>query len=407
MLLAALPQPVARITTGRSNRSPFSPEFTLLLEICRNPQNVACDAPFSAMDWQEFYRLADHNGLAPLVYEALSRCPGSVPQETLEAFRLRSFANARQTLWFSNELLRIVGRLQQASVEVLPYKGPTLAQMLYDNPSARQYSDLDLLVHPQDVHAAKAILQELGYTPHNPLPAAQERAYLRSGYECVFDAAHGRNLVELQWQIVPRFYAIPFDIDGFFRRAIPVKPEGADVRTLCPADLVLVLCVHAAKHGWTKLSWLFDIAELSKSHVSDWSRVLEDATSLGIRRIIAITFLLIHHLLEREIPEPLKSLTGDPTAQAIAQELLPGIVAGEEYDAVSPAYFRLMLRSRERWRERARFLSRLIFTPSAGEWEAIRLPAILFPLYRLVRIFRLAARTLSTSSAPPGSGPSR
>jgi hypothetical protein len=58
----------------------------------------------------------------------------------------------------------------------------------------------------------------------------------------------------------------------------------------------------------------------------------------------------------------------------------------------SASYFRLMLRLRERRRDQMRFLTRLIFTPGPGEWAVVRLPEPLFPLYRLVRVTRLAAK---------------
>ena len=46
-----------------------------------------------------------------------------------------------------------------------------------------------------------------------------------------------------------------------------------------------------------------------------------------------------------------------------------------------------------------RFLtSPRIFTPGPGEWAAVRLPRPLFPLYRLVRLSRLAARLVSARS---------
>jgi len=56
------------------------------------------------------------------------------------------------------------------------------------------------------------------------------------------------------------------------------------------------------------------------------------------------------------------------------------------------AYFRLMMRLRERPADRLRFLQRLVFTPGPSEWQAVRLPGPLFPLYRLVRLSRLVAK---------------
>jgi hypothetical protein len=63
-----------------------------------------------------------------------------------------------------------------------------------------------------------------------------------------------------------------------------------------------------------------------------------------------------------------------------------------DYDVESVAYFRLIGKLRERWRDRARFSARLLLTPGPGEWAAVRLPQPLFPLYRLVRLARVASK---------------
>jgi hypothetical protein len=55
----------------------------------------------------------------------------------------------------------------------------------------------------------------------------------------------------------------------------------------------------------------------------------------------------------------------------------------------------LMVGLRERFQDQFRFLLRLIFTPSVGEWSTVRLPACLFPLYHGIRVFRLIARFLA------------
>jgi hypothetical protein len=50
---------------------------------------------------------------------------------------------------------------------------------------------------------------------------------------------------------------------------------------------------------------------------------------------------------------------------------------------------------RENRRDRMRFITRLGFTPGPGEWNAIHLPESLTPLYRLVRLCRVAGRLVS------------
>ena len=60
--------------------------------------------------------------------------------------RRQDKANAHRALWLTLELLNIHRHLQARGLEVLPYKGPVLAEALYGNVALRQFSDLDLLV---------------------------------------------------------------------------------------------------------------------------------------------------------------------------------------------------------------------------------------------------------------------
>jgi hypothetical protein len=80
----------------------------------------------------------------------------------------------------------------------------------------------------------------------------------------------------------------------------------------------------------------------------------------------------------------------------LVQEIQAHIVSESAFNVESLAYFRLMLRLRERRSDRLRFLARLVFTPGPGEWAAVRLPRLLFPLYPLVRLARLATRPIRT-----------
>jgi len=200
----------------------------------------------------------------------------------------------------------------------------------------------------------------------------------------------------VQWRILPRFYSVDFDVEGFFTRAVPFTLGGMTLRTLCAEDLILVLCVHAAKHAWQQLSWLCDIGELARSTQVDWNAVHQQAKHLGIQRMVAVSFFLAHKLLQKPLPHIVQAqLKKDVSIENLASEIIPMLVRGDDYDTESISYFRLMISVRERWRDRVKFLWRLSTTPSVGEWSAIRLPGPLFPLYRVVRVFRLLSRMFS------------
>jgi hypothetical protein len=237
----------------------------------------------------------------------------------------------------------------------------------------------------------KATLGDLGYKSSLHLTARQTRAYLESGYECTFDGPQGRNLLEVQWQILPRFYAVDFDIERMLERGISVPVGGVMVQTLSPEDMMLVLSVHAAKHAWTRLSWLCDIRQLARSREIHWKWVREESSRLGIARIVDVTFLLVETLLG-EMPSGAVCSHGDSGLECIAKNLLNVITGDRELDPESLAYFQMMFRVRERLKDRARLGWRLLTTPGVGEWDSIHLPDSFFPLYRAVRLVRVARR---------------
>lgn len=351
--------------------------------------------------WKVLFDRADRHGVQPLLYRALvdanDGVNDAVPPPEMSQLRQSNQNNLHKALLLSRELIRIVDHLSTLGLEVTPYKGLALAEAIYGDIGLRQSGDIDLLIHPQDLPRVRAAVRELGFTPRLSLSEVEERAYLKSGYEYAFDGAANPNLLEVQWAIQPRFYSIDFDMPALFRRAITVTVAGHAVKTPSPEDLLLVLSAHAAKHVWGRLIWLCDIARIMSLPSLDWNWIGSQIESLGIARIVRVTVLLANRLLEVAIPPAAQaSFPEDAAAPALVDEIQTHIARESLYDVESLAYFRLMMRLRERPADRLRFLRRLIFTPGPSEWQAVRLPAPLFSLYPLVRLSRLAARIVRT-----------
>ena len=346
----------------------------------------------TSINWSRFLEIAEQHNVIPHVYGTLSRMAEGSSTRVLLA---RHYENHLQrALWFSAELARVVKHLREKRVRLMAYKGPGLAQFLYGDAACRQFSDLDLLVLPGDVARAKIALGGLGYKLKTQVRAANEQAYVASGYEYAFDGPGGPNSLEMQWRILPHFYAVDFNFTEMFRRALTVEVADEPVPTVGYQDLPLVLCVHAAKHEFTKLGWLCDISQLVKQPV-DWNKVKEDSQRLGISRIVALSFLLCRNLLNTRIPDPIENLIRrDPRTLFLAQSYREMIFRSGDHETISTAYFRRMLHLRERWQDRAKFLSRLVLTPGIGEWKSMNLPVALSPFYRFVRLARLSRKLL-------------
>lgn len=351
------------------------------------------------MDWIVVLRLAEHHGMLPLLYQSLRGLTANVPPGVVDDLRKSYEHNARRNLKFTAELFRILDSLEAHGIASIPQKGPVLAESIYGDLALRSFSDLDILVKPSDVLRVRTVVQELGYAPTLSLSSPEERAYLATGYEYTFDGPAGRNLLELQWNVVPRFYAVDFDCGQLFGRAVSANVSGRNVRALCPEDLLLSLCVHAAKHAWIRLCWLRDIAGVVQSQDLDWSIVERRAAELGIRRMLQVSLVLADRLLGANVPHSMRETSQDNAIERLCNEITQSLAASAEFNPESLAYFWLMLRLRERFGDKLRFAYRLTFTPSLGEWRLVRLPESLFFLYRIVRVGRLLARVFRPSRA--------
>jgi hypothetical protein len=367
----------------------FSPEFELLLACCGSREPGLAAILALPLNWGLVLKLADHHRVTPALYAAVSE-RSDVPASIQAAICSRFRTHVRKVLCFSAELARILRHFADHEIPALAHKGPALAQLLYGDPAMRQFGDLDVVVRAGDIARARSALKELGYEARMELTARQEKEYLLSGYEYVLGLDTEPNLLELQWQILPRFYAINFDMEALFRRSLEIELDGARHRTLGKEDLILVLCVHAAKHEWAQLGMLRDIAALSRFEL-DWEWIVAEARGLGIGTILKISLLLAHELLGHE----LQMETLSDGVSELALSIQSKLAQGTQSETESLRYFRTMMRVRERRRDRLRFLFRLAVTPSIGEWEAISLSDSLFWLYRGVRLLRLTRRLYS------------
>lgn len=356
-------------------------------------------------NWQEFLLLAEHHGVLALVAHNLTTYVRDLPKIE-QSLHSAYAANLRRNLWFAAELMRILRQFEQKRLRVIPYKGPVLAQSAYGDLGLRFFSDLDLLISPLDFAAAKQALADLGYCPSQELRPAVERLWLRSGYERSFDGAAGKHLVELQWNLLPYFYAIDsksadFQFEGLWARsrrivlgAIRTEEQArTDVPCLSPEDSLLVLCIHAAKHLWTRLIWIADIGETLLTPDIDLDLAISRARKLGIARIAGVSFWLAEHLLGASIPMTARVLARHGSEiPALGKECAARLAKAATYDFDSTQYFRQFMKLRERASDRRRYLWRLVSTPGPGEVAAINFPEPLFPLYRAVRIGRLLSK---------------
>ena len=319
------------------------------------------------IDGDVLLRFAQRHALSPLVHNHVQRIASGTTFPWLPPLAERFQRTLMWNLQLNAELRRVLEIFQARSIPVLVYKGPALAQLLYGNLGLRVSEDLDLLIRREDVARASATLADEGYLPEYELSGAALAQYNRHSCERNFVEPRTGTLVELHWQILPPLLGIHFDEDLLWSSPQPFEMPGLRCSLLHPDVLLLALAAHAAKHRWSRIAWLADIHELLLrlgAHADSLGSVAE---RLGMRRVFAVTLLLVRSTLGLDLQFDERSTAGDRRmAERVREEnLADSSPAPSTWD-----WLRFHLEMQDGLPRRARFLLR-----KAGS-SGHRLPAI-------------------------------
>lgn len=169
-------------------------------------------------------------------------------------------------------------------------KGIALADQFYDRPGIRFARDIDVLVKRQTaVEIVERALTE-GYTLLDTVDYSKtlsDRQDIRAAhrYQQVFNlvSPKGRHIeVHLE---VDKEQGI-FDERQLLFKSHQIDIDGRSLKTLNPIDHFLYVAYHCARHNWSRLHWLADLAAMERSPLVDRRRLMERATEMGLGRLM-------------------------------------------------------------------------------------------------------------------------
>lgn len=256
-------------------------------------------------DWQRLLAVAERHGVLAYVQRALYAVP-VVPDTVHRALQEGLTAVVLRQALLEDTLRRVLEALNAAGVPVIVLKGPVLARTLYPSAVFRPYSDLDLVVPAPCEERAVAALTAVGL--HEVPFAAEEarRAHacpeLDAAYHRVFHAPDGRAVVELHLDPL-QLGLRPACEEERWRRAVPA-PGLPGALMLGPEDQLVHLCVHAQKHGYSRLIWLKDLDLLLRAWGGrlDWRLVAVVAAQEGVGASVWFGLGLAERLLGTPLP---------------------------------------------------------------------------------------------------------
>jgi hypothetical protein len=378
----------------------MDPETELLLACARtvldggHTRRIA-ELVAAGPDWQRLVHDSQVHGVLPLLHKILGEvCPEAVPPAVAERVEAAMRASSARCLRLAGELLRLQDLLAGHGIRAVPYKGPTLAEVAYGNVALRQFTDLDFLLPDDDVCPARDLLRVHGYRSLYGLTPEQEADYLsRAGQISLVDE-RSECVVELHAEVVSHDLRVPVDVDALLARAVPVTLLGRATCSLCAEDLLVVLCIHAGKHGWTSLGWVCDVAELVGTCPElDWPGVMRHVESIRAARMLRLGLLLTEDLLGAAIPEPAKSaVSADKRLPRLSAEVRERLLGKGDSPPGILREFSYHLRLRDRLLDGARYCWSMAMAPQPADWAALPLPRPLRFLYHGYRPLRLVYR---------------
>jgi hypothetical protein len=208
--------------------------------------------------------------------------------------------------------------------------------------------------------------------------------------------------VELHWRLSGPHFDLPVNLKYLWDRLETVDLAGQPVRSLPLNDLLLYLTMHGSRHGWARLIFICDIAEIVRLHDKDidWDKLMLEAGQLGSKRNLLLGLFLAHHLLDAKLPGGIhREFESEPMVKKLAGEVRNFLFnASNTQDDI--AYWQAYhLNLKERFRERARLrfhywyrYLRIALTPNTRDRAMVSLPRYLSFAYYFLRVSRLVNR---------------
>ena len=345
------------------------------------------------VDWHELIATASRHRVDPLLHRHLSAWSGDgVPPAALALLEQAARLRMRQALMLAGEMIELVDLFEREGVSAIPYKGPALASLIYGNFALRPSEDLDFVLRQRDIPQAFEVLRSAGYKAELDPKIARDAQCLERGNigQYCFYSRSGQ-LVELHTEKTLRYFPVPLDWEGLHGRIQTVAISGRSVKTFSLEDLLILLSVHGAKHFWNRLCWIADIAEIVRSPRGvDWALSEKLAARMGCRRMWLLGLSLANEILEAPLPPAISAqIKSDRTVVALSRRVQMNLPLGNEWAPGAPERLFFRMRSHENALDGVRQCFRMATQPTEQDWRAHEFPAWAWPVYTLLRPWRL------------------
>lgn len=234
--------------------------------------------------------------LAPAL--ALRATRSGIEYPSVERWRHELRQTAALQLLLEDAARRVAQVLEAIGISWLPLKGFDLASRVYDEAAERPMDDLDLLIRPGDLDAARAALCAAGWRDL-VTGSHLERYLVEEGYAWQA-VSEERLLLELHfrlWGLMPDGYAAEI-----FERSSSAPELGATARRSTLADAFVIAAVHLWSESAPRAVGRFwDLARIASSAGDD---LIDAVDAIATRQGLALPVAAASEQVARLWSEP-------------------------------------------------------------------------------------------------------
>jgi len=226
-------------------------------------------------------RIAAGQRLAGIYLRGLRELGRIAAQDSRLARQLESFQRVEVAHYLraSGEAAAVLRMLADDGFQPLVLKGQSVAARLWPEPWMRPTGDIDVLLEEGAIGDAIAALTRRGFRAVETERRARWQPRLHA-----IDLDRGGMPIDLHSHL---FSSIGSGLDtrAVLDRAVPGNLFDVPVRVLAPADEILFLLIHAAKHGAVRTKWLLDLHAARLVYPPEaWTEAGERAIAIAATR---------------------------------------------------------------------------------------------------------------------------
>ena len=385
-------------------------EWALLLDACtasikKDKAEYALKiSSADLIDWERIEKMASHHRVWPLLCEGILKSPdiSNFPSTFLNTLKQQRLNIAGINLERTQEFIRLITLFNQNNIEVIPYKGLILGEVVYRDLGLRQFGDFDLLFHLKDHVKIDQLLRSRNYEHNSAKPEIFEKNHKKYNCEYSYLSIQDNGLkfaVDLHWALGNKMHQLDIGYDVFKQLSSKQKLFDIDIYLLSPEGILLSTCLHhSGKEQFSELRYLCDVAAIFEQYQSiiDWNELLALSERLKVKNLLlfglGVTAIFFDLNLSQEIQDALSNKKINKfiqvTADSFSEEVVPKSL-------LQRTYFHLALRSQWSTKLKVLYYSTLIsILPNMEDLKGEELSKLVYWKLFLIKPFRLSKKYL-------------